>query len=387
MKRGSIISLSKKQFYALLVYLTAMLSIQLAVAIFIIGTLNSSAAQVPAPIWTNSIIRVMSANLTGDSQTYGQASIRIFQGLKPDIIAIQEFNYSDNTYDDIKGFINLAFGTNFFYFRETNSNYSLPNGIISRYPILLAGSFDDIEIPDRGFVYAVIDIPGDKNLVVFSVHLKAGSDSASRRATEALQLKNLIASNFSTQSNYIIVAGDFNLYSTNESAYRTIISFLNDFPIPEDTERNPNTNLNRNQRYDYIFTSVDLTSLVVPVQIGRQYFTNGLVFDSRSYSPLSDVKPVLPADSSMAQHLAVIKDFSISYRVTNFVNIESPVIEIDKTGLIKWRGASNITYSIYSSSNLLIWNKLGIATSSGNLYYFVCNPFTNKIQFFRVGYP
>ncbi|MGC8743579.1 MAG: endonuclease/exonuclease/phosphatase family protein [Verrucomicrobiia bacterium] len=329
----------------------------------------------------------MSANLTGDSQTYGQASIRIFRGLKPDVVAIQEFNYLNNTQNDIRGFINQAFGTNFFYYRETNSEYTLPNGIISRYPILSAGSFDDLEIPDRGFAYAVIDIPGDTNLVVFSVHLKAGSDSASRRANESLQLKNLIAANFINQSNYIIIAGDFNLYSTNEPAYRTIISFLNDFPIPEDTEGNPETNLNRNQRYDYIFTSADLTALVVPVAIGRQYFTNGLVFDSRSYLPLSDVKPVLAADSSTAQHLAVIKDFSISFWTTNYVNVGQPVVEFNRAGILKWRGISNITYTVYSSSNLFNWNKLGIVTSTTDSYFFICNPMTNRMIFLKIGYP
>lgn len=379
--------LNKTQFYARFVDLTTIPPILLTIASFFTGVFNSSAVQISKPVWTNCIIRMMSANLAGDSQSYSQASIRIFQGLKPDIVAIQEFNYLNNTQNDISGFINLAFGTNFFHYRETNSEYTLPNGIISRYPILSSGSFDDLEIPDRGFAYAVIDIPGDKNLVVFSVHLKAGSDSASRRANEALQLKNLIAGNFSTQSNYIIVAGDFNLYSTNEPAYRTIISFMNDFPVPEDTEGNPETNLNRNQRYDYIFTSANLTSLVVPARIGRQYFTNGLVFDSRSYSPLSDVKPILTADSSTAQHLAVIKDYSISFWTTNYVEIGQPVVALDRSGILKWRGISNITYTVYSSSNLSGWNKLGIVTSTTDSYFFICNPMTNRMIFLKIGYP
>jgi len=46
---------------------------------------------------SNVTVRVMAANLNGDTQSYQPFAIRIFQGLKPDIVAIQEFNYSNNT--------------------------------------------------------------------------------------------------------------------------------------------------------------------------------------------------------------------------------------------------------------------------------------------------
>lgn len=328
----------------------------------------------------------MSANLTGSTQKYEPPAIRIFQGLKPDIVAIQEFNYSNNTESAIQNFINMAFGTNYYYFRETNSEYSLPNGVISRFPIIKAGSYDDLEIPDRGFCYAVIDIPGENELVVFSVHLKAGSDSAFRRASEILQLKSIISTNF-INADFIVVAGDFNFYSQDEAGYRTIITFLSDFPIPQDTEGNPDTNLNRDKRYDYIFTTEKLSNLSIPVKIGLRFFTNGLVFDSRTFTPLSDVKPVQSADSASAQHMAVIKDFSIAYWITNYLTVENPRIQIERNGILRWRGGSNLAYSVYSSSNLLQWNKLGITTSSADSYMFFINPFTNKMLYFRVSYP
>ena len=43
----------------------------------------------------------------------------------------------------------------------------------------------------------------------------------------------------------------------------------------------------------------------------RIHSRTAIVFDSRSYANLADVLPVQLADSGNAQHMAVIKDFSI----------------------------------------------------------------------------
>src|ERR1035441_2124724 len=67
---------------------------------------------------SNINVRVMAANLNGDTQSYQPFAIRIFQGLKPDLVAIQEFNYSNNTASDFRVMIDAAFGTNFVYYRE-----------------------------------------------------------------------------------------------------------------------------------------------------------------------------------------------------------------------------------------------------------------------------
>src|SRR5438094_9890598 len=78
---------------------------------------------------TNTTVRVMAANFNGNTQSYQPFAIRILQGLKPDIVAIQEFNYSNNTTADIRAMVDTPFGTNFSYFRETVSGYTIPNGI------------------------------------------------------------------------------------------------------------------------------------------------------------------------------------------------------------------------------------------------------------------
>lgn len=44
--------------------------------------------------------------------------------------------------------------------------------------------------------------------------------------------------------------------------------------------------------YDAVFVSFSMTNHLVPVVIGQNRYPNGLVFDSRVYTPLSDVAPV-----------------------------------------------------------------------------------------------
>src|SRR5437764_6785050 len=171
---------------------------------------------------TNINLRVMSANLNGNTQSYQPFAIRIFQGLKPDVVAIQEFNYSNNTPADLRAMVDSAFGTNFTYFRE--SGYNIPNGIISRFPILAAGSWDNILLGDRGFAWAQIALPGTNDLFVVSVHLYS-SGTAADRDSEANAIKAHIQTDFPGGA-WVIVAGDFNVGSRSEAAVTTFTSFL-----------------------------------------------------------------------------------------------------------------------------------------------------------------
>lgn len=258
-------------------------------------------------------VRVAASNLPGDSQTYGAAQIRILQGLKPDVVAIQEFNHAGST----RSFVDTTFGTNFSFFRE--SGYSIPNGIISRFPILAAGSWQDTvqSMPNRGFAWAQLDLPGPNDLFVVSVHFL--TTSSTNRASQAENLKALIQSNFPANA-WIVVAGDLNTDSRNEPAIFTLTNnFLSDRPVPTDAEANgnPNTNEPRSKPYDYVLTSVSLTPYLTNAAFASRSFSNGLVFDSRLYSPLSDVSPVQLADSAACQHMAVLKDFFLPSDETN----------------------------------------------------------------------
>ena len=60
-----------------------------------------------------------------------------------------------------------------------------------------------------------------------------------------------------------------------------------------------------------------MTNSLTSVVFASHSFPKGLVFDSRVYTPLSDVAPVLQLDSGNAQHMAVVKDFVVFGTSTN----------------------------------------------------------------------
>ena len=292
-----------------------LLSVVSTIAIFGFVCANASAQT------SNLTFRAMAANITsGNFSSYETEGINIFKGLKPDIVAIQEFKYNNSTNESqIRTLVDTAFSTNFYFFKEVQAGFSKPNGIISRWPIIASGSWDDSVVPDRGFAWARIDLPGTNDLYVVSLHLYS-SGSATDRNDEALAVKSNILANFPANA-WVIVGGDFNTGSRSEAAVTTFKTFLSDSPIPTDAVGggDPDTNEPRNNPYDYLLPSFSLTNAYVPPVLPSHTFPNGLVFDSAVYTPLSDVSPVASGDSHVSgmQHMAIVKDFTITVTVTN----------------------------------------------------------------------
>ena len=95
------------------------------------GATNPAITLTLSGFQANRTLRTMAANTTsGTGQRYEGPGTRIFQGLLPDIVMIQEFNISNNTTAQIRSWVDTTFGTNFSYYRETYSG--IPNGVISR---------------------------------------------------------------------------------------------------------------------------------------------------------------------------------------------------------------------------------------------------------------
>ena len=283
-------------------------------------TITVGSAIGPLPFTLNNFnpkqtIRTVAANITsGSSQAYEDPGTRILEGLHPDVVMLQEFNVGTSSLtSEVRAWVDTTFGTGFNYFRESSGG--IPNGVISRWPIVASGSWEDSEVGDRGFAWARIDIPGDKNLWVVSVHLKASSGSANstKRQTQALQLVAYIKANVPS-GDYLLLGGDFNTYSTSESCLNTLGSLLTTVaPYPVDHMGDSDTNASRGEHYDWVLAEPELDALEIPVQIGSLSFTNGLVFDSRVFSPLSSVSPVLSTDSGVTgmQHMAVVRAFAV----------------------------------------------------------------------------
>jgi len=256
-------------------------------------------------------IRVMAANLTsGTDQSYtpGHGS-RIFQGVKPDIVLIQEFNYGSNSTADIRSFVDTTFGSTFWYYREGGAQ--IPNGVVSRYPILASGEWDDTSVSNRDFAWAKIDIPGPVDLWAVSVHLLTSSSSS--RSAEAQQLVSLIKSKIPS-GDYLVLGGDLNTGSRGESCISTLSQVVvTSGPYPADRNGNTYTNATRSKPYDWVLADTDLDAYRTAVVLGGSSFTNGLVADTRVYSPLSELSPALWSDSDAAymQHMGVVRDFMV----------------------------------------------------------------------------
>lgn len=327
---------------------------------------------------SNVLIRVMAANLTsGSNQRYETPGLNILKGLKPDVVAIQEFNYQStaglglNTPAALREMMDATFGTNFVYFRE--SGYSIPNGIISRYPFMASGSWVDSDagVNDRGFAWARIDLPGTNDLYVVSLHLKASNSGGdvSRRADEVAELKAIIATNFPPNA-WLIVAGDFNIYSEDEAAVTNLASFVSDHPVPSDQNGGTNTNQGRSERYDRVLVGFSKTNLLTPVVLPSRTFSSGLVFVSGNYTPLSDVPPVQFGDSSVSgmQHMAVVKDFKITLPDTVSAPPAAPLLsQLTLTAHafgFTLSGTPGSNYVIQASTNLAGGNWIPLRTNA-----------------------
>lgn len=247
---------------------------------------------------------IASANLSDNtSQAYREPGIRILQALKPDVLAIQEFNYRDGTSLDLA---RRLFGPDCYFARE-KGGVRLPNGIISRFPVLAFGQWDDPYVKNRRFAWATLDIPGSKPLHVVSVHLV--QKNANRRVPQAALLLKLILATF-PPSDYVVLCGDFNLNSRASEVIATLAPDFVDDRQPADQNGNKNTNAARSRPYDFVLPNKTLARCHIPTVLAGVSFPDGLVFDTRLWNP-----PPAPAkreDSARdMQHLPVLKTFRI----------------------------------------------------------------------------
>jgi len=281
-------------------------------------------------------IRVLSANLTtGIYQDYQEYGMRIIKGLKPDIVMIQEFNYDldeDNTTskDEINLFLKETLGSEFYYYRGEeitveDGDIPIPNGVISRFPIIAKGEWGDNKVVNRNFTWVKLDIPGDKDLWVISLHLKAGSSDAGTRDGETKALMTDIRSNIPDDA-YIIIGGDLNTNNRDENAIDNLSTlFKTSAPHPIGEAGKEGTNASRRNPYDWVILSKSLASF----QISSDFcdsdnsndcmrYENGLVFDSKKYEEFDlnlYFSPIKYNDSraDSMQHMGVVKDFELEY--------------------------------------------------------------------------
>lgn len=288
-------------------------------------------------------LRLVTGNLTtGNKQAYEAPGIRIFQGIAPDVAMIQEFNVATNSAADLRGFVDQAFGTDFAFVRGAASG-QIPNGIVSRYPIVASGEWVDSEVGNRDFVWARIDIPGPTDLFAISVHLL--STSSTERNIEAGELAGNIRA--LPQDVYVVLGGDFNTGSRSEACIQTLSAVVaTAAPSPVDQGNLANTNSTRSKPYDWVLPSSALAALETPVDVGTNQFAHGLVVDTRVYTPITDLAPALAGDSGALnmQHMAVVRDFLLPSAPPSSVQVGSP------NGGESWAGGSSQTVAWTATS-------------------------------------
>lgn len=265
-------------------------------------------------------VRIVAANLTsGNQQTYSPdngnhsnpegAGARILKGLKPDIVLIQEFN----TTVPVRQWINQTLGEEFSFVREEQEavpNF-IPNGVISRFPIIESGEWDDPTQDNRDFVWAKIRLPNGKNLWAISVHLY--SKKSGIREREAKELVAKIQALIPPED-FVVLGGDLNTRTRDEACVAVLQKFFRDPENePADQQADEDTNANRNKPYDWVLADAELEACAAPVQIAGTASPGGLVFDSRVFEPLAELPPIQESDSAAPnmQHMAVVRDFLI----------------------------------------------------------------------------
>lgn len=261
-------------------------------------------------------VRIVAANLTSDNlQAYSPdngnhsnpegAGARILKALQPDVVLIQEFN----TTVPVRQWVNATLGEKHSFTREEGRQ--IPNGIISRFPIVESGWWDDPVLDNRDFAWARIRLPGGQDLWAVSVHLHSKGETS--RATQSAALVRFIRDKVPADA-LLVVGGDLNTRRMQEKCFELLrgVVVVPEKP-PVDDLGNAGTNAPRNRPYDQVLGNAALQRLEVPVELGGRSFPGGLVFDTRVFGALEKCPPAQPGDSGVPfmQHMAVVRDFKV----------------------------------------------------------------------------
>ena len=268
-------------------------------------------------------IRIVAGNITsGNYQAYDTAGydegIRIFKALKGDIMLVQEFNHAN-----LQSMADQVCPVATCYYSIDSTSFQIPNGVISRWPITSSGWWDDPTLTNRELAWAIIDIPGDRDIFAISVHLHTDPVSDQQIAAAVIADEVDVIKSANPGKYYFVVGGDFNGPSSVDSSY---FGKHGDFyvsgPDPVDDNGDEATNATGSKQYDFVLAGTDIHAfqigVVYPSNIdsSTKTYTNGLVFDTRVYSQgeLDEFFPGTDTSDSGAssmQHMAIVKDFFI----------------------------------------------------------------------------
>ena len=252
---------------------------------------------------------VATANLSDSTtQAYREPGIRLLQALNPDIIGIQEFNFQGGTTADL---VRRMFPAAVRDFCRERGGARLPNGVISRFPVVAWGQWEDPYVKNRQLFWSTVRLPDGQKLHIVSVHLV--QNRANRRIPEADYLVQCIRKQFPAKD-FVVLCGDLNT-SSRETGVMAVLGRVFDLErVPTDQKGDPNTNSVRTHPYDVVLPNRALAPYEVRTVVDGICFPDGIVFDTRLWA-----RPPFPARRDDAdgnlQHLPVMKTFRIPVEV------------------------------------------------------------------------
>lgn len=273
-------------------------------------------------------IRFVAANLTsGSNQSYDPGhGIRLMAGCRGDVLLVQEFNYGNNGSADYREMVDAICGTDCHY---SVGPGRIPNGVVSRWPIVASGWWDDPNLSDRELDWARIDLPGDRDLFVVSVHLHTSPSSDQVEAAQVVARRVSEHRAGNPDCCWYVVGGDFNgTASVSNSGFGQVDGepiFWVSGPDPVGEDGLEGTNASRENQYDFVLLDTALrvrqVPSVFPAEDGGLALTypDGLVFDSRNFTQVRldrHFSPARTGDSAapQMQHMAVVKDVTLPTR-------------------------------------------------------------------------
>ena len=177
-------------------------------------------------LFSQDTVSVISYNLLRfNSSTERNLHFRnIIEKIKPDVLITQEMigqesvnNFLNNILKNINEKYKAA---DFIDDEDTDIDQGLFYNS-DKFSFISTSQIDGYPRPI--YIFTLKHLDTGEQFVVYNLHLKAskGSENELARSDQVKELKNYISE---INSNFYIVAGDFNIYSTTESAYKDLFS-------------------------------------------------------------------------------------------------------------------------------------------------------------------
>ena len=386
-------------------------------------------------LFSQDTVSVISYNLLRfNSSTERNLHFRnIIEKIKPDVLITQEMigqesvnNFLNNILKNINEKYKAA---DFIDDEDTDIDQGLFYNS-NKFSFISTSQIDGY--PRPVYIFTLKHLDTGEQFVVYNLHLKAskGSENELARSDQVKELKNYISE---TNSNFYIVAGDFNIYSTTESAYKDLFSItesgkgnLHDLINVVGTYNDPsNANIHTqstrtsqfgggshgglDDRFDFILFSDSLMygdRIFVIDSTYKSFGNDGMHYNSalnvgpnqevpmniaNSLHDASDHLPVFVkiifSNEKIHREVLNVESYSVSDKLLfypnpskNKLNIQSDDHKINKLEIYSLNGTKILDKNINSNSCTIDVSKINI----GN-YLIILNfkNFTQKIKFVK----